>query len=456
MAVRPERGPLALLSAGRGLALVLLTGLAALSLQACQADGGSGPQAEAGEVAAGLDPLRAERLEELLVRLEEQVAEAGAAGAVVLVERSGRRELEATVGQPLAEGGGPRGVPGDEVIFPIFSMTKPVVCLAAMQLVEEGRLGLEEPLSRYLEEWSSPSVAVLGPDGELLESRPASRPVTVGDLLSHTSGLTSGLMESGALGRLYRESGLSREFASNRERSRVLATLPLAFDPGTGWAYGHSTDVVGALLEVVEGESLERVLERRVLGPLGMRDTAFHVDPASRSRVVSVLEPGVEEGEVRSPLTVPLAPPSAPSGGGGLYSTASDYLRFCQLLLGRGQREGVRLLSEETFALMTVDRTAGLPPPELLSGRGFGIGFALLTEASAGPLNGREGGLHWSGIRGSSFFVDPEEELCAVFLIRAGRGDFRPMTTFRKGVYAALPAYESEPSKASGGSEVGE
>lgn len=437
---------------------LLLLGLLALAPLACRARPGEAPPPVAAPVEAGLPPLRAERLEALVRDLEGRVAASGASGAVMRVERSGRLELAATVGEPLALGGGPGGASlvGDEVIFPIFSMTKPIVCLAAMQLVEEGRLALEDPISRHLEEWAAPRVAVLGPEGELEGTRAATRPITVGDLLAHTSGLTYAFLEPGALGDLYRAAGLGREFASNRERSRALATLPLAFEPGTEWRYGRSTDVVGALLEELEGERLDAILERRVLGPLGMRDTAFFVDPGSWGRVVSVVERGPDGGEVRHPLAVPGSPPSAPDGGGGLYSTARDYLRFCELLLGRGERDGVRLVSEATFARMTEDRAAGLPRPRFLFDRGFGIGFALITEESAAPLNGRVGGMHWSGIRGTSFFVDPEEELCAVFLVRAGFQDFGPMTAFRKGVYAALPGYEPEPPKASGGSEVGE
>lgn len=433
-----------------------VVGLLALASLACRARPGEAPPPVAAPVEAGLPPLRADRLEALVADLEERVAASGASGAVMALERSGRLELEATVGEPLALGGGPGGAEAawGEVIFPIFSMTKPVVCLAAMQLVEEGRLALEDPVARHLEEWAAPRVAVLGPGGELEGTRPAARPVTVGDLLAHTSGLTYAFLEPGPLGDLYRGADLDREFRSNRERSRALAALPLAFEPGSEWRYGHSIDVIGALLEELEGERLDAILERRVLGPLGMRDTGFCVDPGSWGRVVCVVERGPGGAQVRHPLAVPGAPPAAPDGGGGLYSTARDYLRFCELLLGRGEREGVRLVSEATFARMTEDRAAGLPRPRFLFDRGFGIGFALLTEESAAPLNGREGGMHWSGIRGSSFFVDPEEELCAVFLVLAGFQDFGPMTAFRKGVYAALPGYE--PPKASGGSEVGE
>lgn len=375
-------------------------------------------------------------------------------GAVALVQLGGRVVLD--VAAPARGEEAPASYDA-RTIFPIYSMTKPIVSVAVLQLVEEGRLSLSVPIDRYLPEFAKPEVVVLDQEGRITGTRPAEREITVGDLLAHTSGLCYGLYEEGAMKALYEEASLERPFASNRELSRAIAALPLAFDPGSEWRYGRSTDVLGALLEEIEGESLQAVLERRVFEPLGMEDTGFYVRFEAVSRVHRVhREVSLGSSEpvpMRFPGPVPLQEPAACNAGGGLYSTAADYLRFCQMLLGRGQREGVRLLSEEFMLRLTADRIAGLPRPRFMRDRGFGLGVACLTEESADPLNGSVGSFHWSGFYGTSFFVDPANDLTAVFLVHQRR-DFSYMVAFREAVYSALSRFERGP--VASGKEVGE
>jgi CubicO group peptidase (beta-lactamase class C family) len=314
-----------------------------------------------------------------------------------------------------------------------------------MQLAEEGSLSLDDSLFDHLPEFAQSQVAVLDSAGEIVGTRPAARGITIADLLAHTSGLCYAAYENGPMGRVYEAAALDTVSGSNRALARALAALPLAFDPGSEWRYGRSTDVLGALIEEVEGASLQAVLVQRVFEPLGMDDTAFFVPLEKRGRLCA--------GETSGSSAASASEPPLCSAGGGLYSSADDYLRFCEMLLGQGTREDVRILSPASVRLLTTDRIAGLPRPDFLGERGFGLGFAVLTEQSAGPLNGSVGSFHWSGAFGTSFFVDPTEQLIGVFLVHQYR-DFSYMVAFRKAVYAALPDYD--PGSPSSGNEVGE
>lgn len=443
------------------LSFVVAVALLGVSLSACRTD----RAAPVTSVREPLEPLHLARLEtmrwDLEGRIEQSEGEDGwfVAGAVAVVQRDFGQAMIAAIGRPRGPGLGVRASEleielTENTIFPIHSMTKPIVSVAVLQLVEEGRLALEDPIERYLPEFAEPEVAQFDDEGRLIGTRPATGSVTIADLLGHTSGLGYALFAEGGLRAVYEQAGLDREFASNRERSCAIADLPLAFDPGTQWRYGRSTDVLGALLEELEGETLGAILSRRVLEPLGMVDTAFFVseDGGRRERIAWNGNSRTTLGsaappELRLPASyfVPEREPAACNAGGGLYSTAMDYHAFCEMLLGEGESDGVRLLQPETVRLMTRDRIAGLPRQDFLGERGFGLGVAVLTEDSAGPLNGTVGSFHWSGIEGTSFFVDPEERLIGVFLIRAPR-DFSYMVAFRKGVYASLPGNVPEPS----------
>jgi len=405
------------------------------------------------EVLQPLRPAGVEALRETLRGFDERPAYLG---SVALVQRAGQVVLHEAFNEGDLDSD---HLYGPETIFPIASMTKPIVSVAAMQLVEEGRLDLEDPVERYLPAFADPVVARFDEDGLLIGTRPAARSITIADLLAHTSGLCYAGYEEGSMKALYEGAGLDRDFESSRELAEAIAGLPLAFDPGTEWRYGRSIDVLGAVLEELCGASLEALLRERVFEPLGMLDTSFHVPEDRRDRLcASRRRPRVLDSNSPAWIPVPAfalrSEPAVCNAGGGLFSTAEDYLRFCEMLLGEGTRDGVRLLSPESVRLMTTERIAGLPRPRFFGDRGFGLGFAVLTEESAGPLNGSVGSFHWSGIHGTSFFVDPEHDLIGVFLVHQRR-DFSYMVAFRKAVYAALPGYEPEPAPASG-NEVGE
>jgi len=414
----------------------------------------SGPEAP-GRVEV-LQPLRPEGVEALRETIRGFDDRRPYLGSVALVQRAGQVVLYEAFNESELDS---EHLYGTETIFPIASMTKPIVSVVAMQLVEEGRLDLQDPVEGYLPAFADPVVARLDGDGVLIGTRPAARSITIADLLAHTSGLCYAGYEEGSMKALYEGARLDQGFGSSLELAEAIAGLPLAFDPGSEWRYGRSTDVLGAVLEVVCGASLEVVLRARVFEPLGMVDTSFHVPEDRRGRLCASRRRPRDLGSngqawIPVPASALSSEPAVCNAGGGLFSTAEDYLRFCEMLLGEGARDGVRLLSPESVRLMTSERIAGLPRPRFLGDRGFGLGFAILTEESAGPLNGSVGSFHWSGIHGTSFFVDPEHDLIGVFLVHQRR-DFSYMVAFRKAVYAALPGYEPEPAPASG-NEVGE
>ena len=337
-------------------------------------------------------------------------------------------------------------------IFRIGSLTMPITCAAALILIEEGRLALTDPLSKYLPEYGYLEVCEFDAEGEIIGTRLARSEIRIVDLLAHTSGLSSAVYEVGVPGLRWRYEVAEEEWIgkSLRERTRLLAGLPLAFDPGTGWAFGRSTDVLGVVLEVIEERTLQEILSERLLTPLGMEDTGFVVPPEKDGRIAPLIGSSTlgtaatityfaftPEG---LPRKDPPSPPTFCSGGSGLYSTASDFARFCEMLAGGGQRDGVRILSEESVRLMTTDHLAGLPRADFPSERGFGsksgfgLGLAVRTADGTVPSDCPSVAYHWSS-GGSCFFIDPERRLIGVLL---GMGS--TPTTFRRGVYAALRA----------------
>jgi CubicO group peptidase (beta-lactamase class C family) len=326
-----------------------------------------------------------------------------------------------------------------ETVFRIYSMTKPLTSVAVMQLVERGELALDTPVAEYFPELAE--LRALTGEGELTE--PLAHPLTVLHLLTHTSGFTYGFLAEPRLARRYSRARLEAEGDDARAHVRKLAQLPLVSQPGTRWQYGRSTDVLGALVEAVSGLRLDAYFEQHITGPLGMEHTGFVVAQGDAGRLARLYQSDGAGGLRLGGGDSWDPDPSFCSGGGGLVSTLGDYLRFCRCLAAGGELDGVRLLQAETVARMTRDHIAGLPRPRMLSDRGFGLGFAILTEESAGPLNGAVGGYHWSGMGGTSFFVDPGNELVAVFLVQAWN-DFSFMTRFRKAVYAAVLQSGSE------------
>lgn len=339
-----------------------------------------------------------------------------------------------------------------DAIFRLASMTKPIVSVAAMMLVEEGKLDLLAPVSQYLPEFKDVKVGVEkadSTDGKVsLTMEEPHRPMTVQDLMRHTSGLVYGQYGSSPVHKAYVEANVSARNDSLAAFVTKLAKLPLAHQPGEVWEYSMSTDVLGRVVEIVSGMPLDRFISEGVAGPLGMKATDFYVHQPDLGRLA---EAQADAGGQRPPIPDVTVKPAGFSGGGGLVASAGDYLRFTEMLLNQGDYGRGRLLSPHTVRLMTSD---ALPPgiayadiarrigdigptPEM--GQGFGLGFAVRTAEGHNSLPGSVGTFYWTGAWGTTFFVDPQERLIAIQMIQVPSstgGRFR--RAFRDLTYAAL------------------
>ncbi|MBC7992287.1 MAG: beta-lactamase family protein [Rhizobacter sp.] len=374
-------------------------------------------------------------LNRLSAALSEQIDKQRLPGVVAMVVRRGKLAYFEALGQRDP-------VSGDAMrpdsIFRIYSMTKPVVSVAAMMLFDEGRLFLSDPVAKYLPEFKNTPVGVVRADG-VIDHVPPTRAMTVQDLLRHTSGLTYEILAEAPIRKLYAHAKIYRRDWTNEDFSKALATLPLMYQPGTVWDYSRATDVLGRLVEVVSGQPLRDFFQTRIFGPLGMVDTGFHVPPSQLHRLAEpfALDPDsgadVKVLDVREPVAMDM-------GGGGLVSTAADYARLCQMMINGGQLEGHRLLSRKTVELMTSDHLGGLPSmSELLPpGHGFGLGFAVRLQTGIAPVAGSEGLYFWGGMAGTTFFIDPKEDLYAVLMVQAPGQRDEVRALFRNLVYAAI------------------
>ncbi|HWS75753.1 MAG TPA: serine hydrolase domain-containing protein [Quisquiliibacterium sp.] len=355
-------------------------------------------------------------------------------GAVLLVGRKGRVGWFESLGMadPVR-----RTPMAHDTIFRIYSMTKPIVSLAVMMLVEEGRLLLDDPASKYMPEYAAQKVGV--ERNGRLELVPVERDATVQDLLRHTSGLAYEFTGESAVQKKYIELRVGSRSKTNAEFSEQLASLPLMHQPGAQWEYSRSTDTLGRLIEVVSGQSLGAFLAERILDPLGMVDTAFHVPPDKQHRLAEAFETDPDSGASVRLLEVRDAP-RFESGGGGLVSTAIDYARFLQMLDNGGTLDGVRLVGRKTLEWMTADHLGGIPSHSTLlpPGHGFGLGFAVRLQPGIDTTPGSVGQYFWSGLAGTTFWVDPLEELFALLLVQAPNQREYCRTLFRSLVYAAL------------------
>ena len=375
-----------------------------------------------------------ERLQRLLAVLQADIERGRLPGAVALVARRGKVALFESLGRQDPAAGSPMT---RDSIFRIYSMTKPVVSVAVMMLLEQGRLLLSDPVARHLPEFANQKVAVER-DGQVTLAD-VQRPATVQDLLRHTAGLTYEFLGNADVQRQYAKLQMGSRERSNAEFSRVLAGLPLLYQPGSVWEYSRATDVLGRLVEVLSGQTLGEYLRRHIFVPLGMHDTGFSVDQPHHPRIA---EPFAHDPDGGVPMRVlePRRAAAMESGGGGLLSTAMDYARFLQFMRNRGELDGVRLLGSRTVDFMTADHLGAIPvtgdvlPP----GYGFGLGFAVRTATGIASVPGSKGLYYWGGIAGTTFFVDPAEDLYAVLMIQAPnqRDHYRPL--FRSLVYAAL------------------
>ncbi len=387
------------------------------------------PEAAPGEI--GLSSGRLARLERVL---RAEIDRGRAPGAVALIARRGRVGFFESFGLRDPAAGSPMK---KDDIFRIYSMTKPIASVAAMMLWEEGRFLLSDPIAKYLPEFSDMRVAV--ERGGEIERVPAARAITIQDLLRHTSGLTYEFRGPGPVQKMYMGAKVYSRSQTNADQVATLAKLPLLHQPGTQWEYSRSTDVIGRLIEVLSGQTLGDFFERNILAPLGMVDTAFHVPPGHHRRIAEAFATDPDSGAAVSLVEVRDAP-AFESAGGGLVSTAGDYARFLQMMLNAGTLDGVRYLSRKTIELMTADHLGSITgaPDLLLPGYGFGLGFAVRLQAGISQVPGSVGQYFWGGLAGTTFWVDPAEQLFAVLLIQApGQRDYF-RTLYRDLVYSAI------------------
>jgi len=378
--------------------------------------------------------LSSDRLARLSAVMRAQAAGGRLPGAVVLLARHDHIAWFDSVGLRDPASGAPMT---DDAIFRIYSMTKPIVSVATMMLVEEGRLMLGDPVGKYLPAFANQTVAIER-DGRF-DTEPARRETTVHDLLRHTSGLTYEFLGTGPVHRRYVEASFDDRDRSAAELCDRLAPIPLLHQPGAAVAYGRSTDVLGRVLEVVCGRTLGEILHERVLGPLHMTDTAFHVPESQHARVAEPFAHDPNTGAAVQLLDVS-TPPVLQMGGGGLVSTAMDYARFCQMLVNGGTLDGARLISRKTLEWMRADHLGeiAIEGDQLSPGYRFGLGFAVRMFDGLAPFPGSAGQYHWGGIAGTVFWIDPRERMFAILMIQApGQREYY-RTLYRTLVHAAV------------------
>jgi len=401
-------------------------------------------------------------LDRLEAHLKTRYIDAGRfPGTQVLIYRRGKIVHSAVQGFADLE----RKVPvKDDTIFRIYSMTKPITSVAFMMLVEEGKVAIDEPVAKYIPEWKNLGVFVAGTAPAFL-TRPLSRPMLIVDLLRHTSGLTYGFQQRSNVDAAYREKKIGEVIKAGTLDSMIedLAKIPLEFSPGEAWNYSVSTDVLGYLVGKIAGMPFEQFLKERIFNPLGMNDTGFFVPSDKAHRFAACYSADPQGGfnplaaDRKGTLTLQddpatssfLSPPSLVSGGGGLCSTAADYLTFCRALLNGGELGGIRLLGPKTLKLMTSNHLpGGLDLPGMsrslfseatYNGIGFGLGFAVTMDPAQTLIAGTPGEFNWGGAATTSFFIDPAEELITIFMTQVLPSSAYPLRReLRTMVYAAI------------------
>jgi len=369
--------------------------------------------------------LSSERLERVDGWMRRLVDDGKLPGVLTMVARRGRLVWLRTAGlADLARG--TRIAP--DTIFRIYSMTKPLTSVAAMILYEQGRFQLDDPITRFLPCFRNMRVFAAGGRAKW-ESVPAERDITFRDLLTHTSGLTYGFLDATLVDAMYRDRGVDPQTSPESLEAVVeaVSSLPLLAQPGAEWNYSIATDVLGHLVAVISGRPFEQFLRERVLEPLGMADTDFHVPPEKIGRFAANYAPG-DNGGLKL-LDDPQesrygAPRRLCSGGGGLVSTATDYLRFCAFMLNKGELDGVRLLGRKTVELMTMNHLPGdmasMGQPRFsespYTGIGFGLGFSVMLDPARAQILGTSGEYAWGGAASTAFWIDPAEEMAVILL----------------------------------------
>jgi CubicO group peptidase (beta-lactamase class C family) len=379
--------------------------------------------------------LSPQRLERITGYFNAEVANAKISGAVVLIQRHGKQVYLKSFGKIDTVSGEPM-MP--DAIFRLYSMSKPVTSVAAMLLVDDGRLKLDDPLSKYIPSFATVKVGVetTAENGDpVLKLVEPERPITIKDLLRHSSGITYGFYGKGLVRKAYASADLFAAGTDNASLVEKIARLPLAEQPGTMWDYGHSMDVLGRVIEVVSGKSLYEFEKERLFGPLGMVDTTYYVaDPAKHRRIAEPLPSDNDSrtGSARNPRVYT----KWEAGGSGLVSTIGDFSRFAQMLLNGGELDGRRYLKPETFAAMTTNHIA--PATAVKRGEyyfpgdgfGYGLGFGVRTEPgnATPPPPGSLGEIKWDGAGGTYFWIDRAQDMFVILMIQSPseRGRIQP------------------------------
>jgi CubicO group peptidase (beta-lactamase class C family) len=382
--------------------------------------------------------LSAQKLAALDARFQAEIDKGAFPGAIITVLRGGHVAHQSVLGQL---GQGDAAMP-DDALFRIYSMTKPIVSVAALMLVEQGRLDLSWPLHAYLPAYKSMTVATgdMDADGKPV-TRAARRPITIQDLLRHTSGLTYGFFGAGPARAAYRGAGIGVGAIpeTNIEFANKLAGLPLEHEPGTTWEYSRSTDVLGAVIEVATGKPLGEALQEMIFTPLEMTDTGFFAPQADHARIAEGKD-GEKIGA--GPMFDPRAKPVFESGGGGLVSTARDYARFAQMLLNGGNLGDVRILGPETVAFMTADHLgAGIKPGKYYlpgAATGFGLGVGVRRTRGVATANSAPGTYYWGGAGGTYWFNDPVNDVAVIYMMQSPSARVKVRGLLRNMVSAAI------------------
>jgi CubicO group peptidase (beta-lactamase class C family) len=422
-----------------------VAGVAALAVAVAFPAAAQGiPKAQSPEEVGFLSP----RLKRLSDRINEGVKNNELPGAVVLIVRNGKIVMFESFGFRDKEAKAPMT---NDTIFRMASMTKPITTVAAMMLMEEGRLTLADPVSKYIPAFADTKVSVekKNADGTVeLGLEPQYRPMTIQDLMRHTSGLTYGAMGSNKVKQSYIDMKVAVPDQTNADMVAKLSKLALLYQPGTTWEYSMSTDVLGRVVEVASGMPLDKFVEERITRPLKLGDTGFEAAPDKKDRGA---RPQKEGPKNEMPLIPEVTLKSAwKSGGGGMVSTAADYARFLQMFANGGQLDGVRLLSRKSIDLMTANhlpldvkmgadmwRFEALEPSARM-GQGFGLGFAVRNEEGRNPLPGSPNDYYWGGAYGTYFWHDPREHLYVVFMMQSPAARLQYRYLLRDLVYQAL------------------
>jgi CubicO group peptidase (beta-lactamase class C family) len=390
------------------------------------------PLPQAKPESLGLSPTHLQKMSDALKR---EVDKGTIPGVTIMVARKGQIGWFEALGRQSPAASAPMA---HDSIFRIYSMTKPIVSVGIMMLLEEGHFLLNDAVAKYIPEFANQKVGI--ENNGKLDLVPLKRPMTIQDLLRHTSGITNDNIGNGLVQQLYQQSQLRSRKITNAEHAALVAGLPLKCQPGAEWNYSRSTDILGRIIEVVSGKTLSAFLTERILAPLQMAETAFHTGEENAGRLAEPFPTDPWTGD-KVQLFNMLEKPVVESGGSGLVSTTMDYARFCQMLLNGGALDGNRIIGRKTLQLMASDHLGpnvriegNLMPP----GHGFGLGFAVRTQQGIAPFAGSVGQFFWSGMAGTLFWIDPVEDLFVVFMSQGPGQREYTRTLVRSLVYAAV------------------